>query len=122
MRLIKQKQVDAHDLIKAPQLNELKGSFDVLPGLSILWFADQNNNDPELADLITTFDIVVNIMRSHRISTLGTKLESQLSVSVNDNLNVVEGKLMLHIKNAISDLVIDAMNKASILEYKVSAS
>ena len=121
MSLIKTKVRDNSKDIKAPQINQMNGQFQILPSINLVWFADRNMSDPFIEDICTTFDIVINIFSGTSVEKglMATKLNTSISITNEADFNAVYGMIMLAIKNMVGELVVKGMNKASIMEAKL---
>jgi hypothetical protein len=112
MSLIKTNVRENSKDVKAPQIKQMNGNFQILPSINIVWFADRNMSDPFIEDICTTFDVVINIFTgtSAQQGLMATKLNTSISITNEADFNAVYGMIMLTIKNMISDLVVKGMN------------
>ncbi len=112
MSLIKTNVRENSQDVKAPQIKQMNGNFQILPSINIVWFADRNMSDPFIEDICTTFDVVINIFTgiSSQQGLMATKLNTSISITNEADFNAVYGMIMLTIKNMISDLVVKGMN------------
>ena len=121
MSLIKTKFQDNSNNIKSFQICQMNGQFQILPSINLVWFANRNMSDPFIKDICTTFDIVINIFSGTSVEKgiVETKLNTSISITNEADINAVYGMIMLAIKNMIGELVVNGMNKASIMEAKL---
>ena len=121
MSLIKTKFQDNSNNIKSFQICQMNGQFQILPSINLVWFANRNMSDPFIKDICTTFDIVINIFSGTSVEKgiVDTKLNTSISITNEADINAVYGMIMLAIKNMIGELVVNGMNKASIMEAKL---